>query len=145
MGMLDQILGQLGGGMGAGSTGATGAQNESLWNMASSVVANHPGGLGGLLAQFQSAGLGQQADSWVSTGQNMPVSSDQITSALGSGNIAAMAQKCGINPQLASAGLAALIPLVVDHLTPRGRVEETHAGGMDLGAMLSSLKSQFTA
>jgi uncharacterized protein YidB (DUF937 family) len=56
-----------------------------------------------------------------------------------------MAQKCGINPQLASAGLAALIPLVVDRLTPRGRVEETQAGGMDLGAMLSSLKSQFTA
>jgi uncharacterized protein YidB (DUF937 family) len=142
MGMLDQILGQLGG---ASETGATGTHNESLWNLASSLVGNHPGGLGGLLAQFQSAGLGQQADSWVSTGQNMPLSGDQVTSALGSGNIAAMAQKCGINPQLASAGLAALIPLVVDRLTPRGRVEETHAGGTDLGAMLSSLKSQFTA
>jgi len=140
--MLDQILGQLGGGLG---TGNTGAQSESLWNLASNVVTNHPGGLGGLLAQFQSAGLGQQADSWVSTGQNMPLSSDQLSSALGSGNIAALAQKCGINPQLASAGLAALIPLVVDRLTPHGRVEQTHAGGMDLGAMLSSLKSQFTA
>ena len=142
MGMLDQILGQLGGGSG---TSNTGTQNESLWNLASNVVGNHPGGLGGLLAQFQSAGLVPHADSWVSTGQNMPLSSDQLSSVLGSGNIAAMAQKCGINPQIASAGLAALIPLVVDHLTPRGRVEETQPGGMDLGAMLSSLKSQFMA
>jgi uncharacterized protein YidB (DUF937 family) len=138
--MLDQILGGLGGGLGTGA-GTQGAQGESLWDLASSVVRNQPGGLGGLLQQFTTAGLGKQADSWVSTGQNMPLSSDQVSSVLGSGNIAAMAQKFGINPQLASAGLAALLPIVVDHLTPHGRVE----GNTDYASALTSLKSRIMA
>jgi uncharacterized protein YidB (DUF937 family) len=132
MGMFDQLLGGVVGEFGSGS------QRESLMDLAAGVVRDHPGGLGGLLGQFKSAGLGSQADSWVSTGQNMPVSSDQVSSVLGAGNIEAMARKLGINPQVASAGLAALLPIVIDHLTPRGQVE----GGTDFGAALSSLKSQ---
>ena len=135
MAVFDQLLGGVVGQFG------TGSQKESLMDLAAGVVRDHPGGLGGLLAQFKNSGLGQHADSWVSTGQNMPVSADQVSSVLGSGNIEAMAQKLGINPQLASAGLAALLPIVIDHLTPHGQVE----GGADFGAALTSLKSRIMA
>lgn len=135
MAVFDQLLGGVVGEFG------TGTQRESLMDLAASVVRNHPGGLGGLLGQFKSAGLGSHADSRVSTGPNLPVSSDQVSSVLGAGNIEAMAQKLGINPQLASAGLAALLPVVIDHLTPHGQVD----GGTDFGAALTSLKSRIMA
>lgn len=135
MGVFDQLLGGVVGQFGNSS------QKESLMDLAAGVVRNHPGGLGGLLAQFKTAGLGQQSDSWVSTGQNLPVSADQVSSVLGPGNIEAMAQKLGINPQVASASLAALLPIVIDHLTPRGQVD----GGADFGAALTALKSRIMA
>ena len=36
------------------------------------------GGLGQLVDQFRNAGMGQKADSWVGTGQNMPITADEI-------------------------------------------------------------------
>src|SRR5262249_24771267 len=99
------------------------------------------GGLNGILAKFQSAGLGDHANSWVGTGANKPISSDQISNVLGNSNITAMAQKLGINPQIASAGLAALLPAVIAHLTPKGDVEH----GADLSAALSAIRSKLTA
>ena len=41
------------------------------------------GGLGGLLSKFNQAGLGDQVASWVGTGQNLPVSADQLGQVLG--------------------------------------------------------------
>ena len=55
--------------------------------MASSVIQmlnNQPGGLSGLLQQFHDKGLGGLVTSWVSTGQNLPISADQIQHVLGS-------------------------------------------------------------
>ncbi len=135
MGLFDQLLGGIVGQLG------TGQQKNSLMDLAASVIQNQPGGLNGLLQQFHKSGLGAQAASWVGTGQNQPVTGDQITGALGSTNLAAMAQKLGINPQTASAGLAALLPVIIDHLTPKGQVEH----GADLGSALDALKSKLMA
>jgi len=135
MGLFDQLLGGIVGQLG------TGQQKNSLMDLATSVIQNQPGGLNGLLQQFKSAGLGEHADSWVGTGANKPVSGDQVASALGSTNLAAMAQKLGINSQTVSAGLAALLPVVIDHLTPKGQVEQ----GTDMNAALNALKSKLMA
>jgi uncharacterized protein YidB (DUF937 family) len=132
MSLFDQLLGGVVGQLGSGP------QRNSLMDLATSVIQNQPGGLNGLLQQFKSAGLGTQADSWVGTGENKPVSGDQLSNALGSANVAAMAQKLGINAQTASAGLAALLPVLIDQLTPKGQVDH----GVDLGSTLSALKSK---
>lgn len=132
MGLFDQLLGGV-----VGQFGTT-KDRGSLMDLATNVIQGQ-GGLNGLLGQLRSAGLAEHADSWVGTGANKPVTSDQLSGALGSGNIAAMAQKLGINPQVAAAGLAALLPVVIDHLTPKGQVEQ----GTDLGAALTALKSRF--
>ncbi len=135
MGLFDQLLGGIVGQLGDGS------QKNSLMELATSVIQSQPGGLGGLIQKFQSAGLGDHANSWVGTGANQPVSGDQVSGALGSANIAAMAQKLGINPQVASAGLAALLPVIIDQLTPKGQVDHN----ADLGSTLSALKSKLMA
>jgi len=139
MGMLDQILGGLTGQL-DGSQQYGSQQHGSLMDLATSMIQGQ-GGLGGVLAKFQSAGLGAQADSWVSTGQNQPVTPSQMSSALGSDSIASMARKFGINPQMATTALAALLPVVIDHLTPKGRVDPNH----DLGAELTALRSKYQA
>ncbi len=135
MGLFDQLLGGIVGQLGDSS------QKNSLMELATSVIQSQPGGLGGLIQKFQSAGLGDHANSWVGTGANQPVSGDQVSGALGSANIAAMAQKLGINPQVASAGLAALLPVIIDQLTPKGQVDHN----ADLGSTLSALKSKLMA
>ncbi len=135
MGLFDQLLGGIVGQLG------TGQQKNSLMDLATSVIQSQPGGLNGLLQQLQKSGLGAQAASWVGTGQNQPVTGDQIAGALGSSNLAAMAQKLGINTQTASASLAALLPVIIDHLTPKGQVEH----GVDLGSALDALKSKLMA
>jgi len=133
MGLFDQLLGGVVGEFGNNQ------QKGSLMDLATNVIQSQPGGLSGLLNQFRSAGLGQQADSWVSTGQNMPVSGDQVTTALGHGNVQSMSQRLGLPQGATAAALAALLPVVIDQLTPKGHVEQ----GGDLSSMLASLKSKF--
>lgn len=95
--------------------------------LASSVmqmINSQPGGVSGLIQQFHDKGLGGCVASWVSTGQNLPISADQIQHVLGSEQVKELAAKAGISPDAVSAHLAQLLPLVVDKLTPNGQVPQ---------------------
>lgn len=93
------------------------------------------GGLGGLLQQFEQAGLGGHVQSWVGTGQNQPISPDAIAKVFGQGGLAEIAQRAGLSQDEASAGLAHLLPAVVDHVTPSGQLPS----GAQLDDALSGL------
>ncbi len=131
MGLLDEIAKV------AGSKLLGGESQGGLMEQVLGLV-NNPGtgGLQGLIQTFTSKGLGDAVSSWVGTGENQPVSGEQVTHALGSDKIQEIAQKLGISGSDASSGLAALLPQIVDKLTPDGKVPE---GGM-LEQGLSSLK-----
>lgn len=79
------------------------------------------GGLGGLLEQMQRSGFGDQARSWVSTGQNMPISPDAIGKIFGQGGLEAIARQANLTPEQTSDGLSQLLPEVVDRVTPSGQ------------------------
>lgn len=115
MALFDQIIGGVLGQLGSG-------QQNPLLQLAIQMVQGQ--GLSGLLQKFQGAGLQQHAASWVGTGENMPVSGEQISGVFGNDAIAGFAQKLGMDPHQVSGGLAALLPQVVDRLTPNGGVEE---------------------
>jgi uncharacterized protein YidB (DUF937 family) len=87
---------------------------------------NNPetGGLGGLIETFKSKGLSDVISSWIGTGQNQPVSGEQIANALGDDKIREIAQKLGLSGADASSGLAELLPQLIDKLTPDGTVPE---------------------
>jgi uncharacterized protein YidB (DUF937 family) len=87
-----------------------------------------PGGLGALIEQFQRAGMGQQVDSWISTGQNMPINADQLSQVFGRGQLQEMAQSSGMDVGQLSGGLAEMLPQLIDQLTPGGQVP---AAGLD--------------
>jgi len=82
------------------------------------------GGLGGLLRQFESAGLGEQARSWVSPGQNQPLAPDALGRVFGADGLAAIARQAGLSERDTSAGLAQLLPEIIDRATPQGQIPD---------------------
>lgn len=116
MGLLDQIIGALG-----QQNGGAG-QNQML-NLVMQLINSQPGGLQGLIERFVQGGLGQQAQSWVSTGQNMPISPEQLLKVLSGSQFHHLTQQAGLSDADAAGGLADLLPKVVDQLTPNGAIQ----------------------
>jgi uncharacterized protein YidB (DUF937 family) len=131
MGLLDGLLGSVMGGMMGGGQAAPGTQGmqggsgSQMIQMALQVLQQN-GGIEGLLAKFQQAGMGQQAQSWIGTGQNMPISPDVLSQILGQGQLGQIAQQMGMSHEQAAGGLAEALPGVVDHMTPGGEIPEEH-------------------
>jgi uncharacterized protein YidB (DUF937 family) len=92
------------------------------------------GGLNGLINQFNSKGLGDVISSWISTGENKPVSPNQIENVLDNNTINSITSKLGIEKNDLMGQLSNLLPQVVDKLTPDGKVPEGNIldKGMDL-------------
>jgi uncharacterized protein YidB (DUF937 family) len=109
------------------------------------MINNTPGGLSGLLQNFHDKGLGGLFSSWVSTGQNLPISADQIQNALGSEQVKELAAKAGISPDIASNALSQLLPNLVDKLTPNGEMPQ-HSSLLEMGkSLLNCLDKPGTA
>ena len=94
------------------------------------------GGLGGLLDAFTRAGAGEQARSWVSSGDNQAIGADVITQVFGQGGLAEIARRAGLSEADTSRGLATLMPEVVDRITPQGRIPDD---GSELIASVDAL------
>jgi uncharacterized protein YidB (DUF937 family) len=138
MGLLDAILGGVLGGNAGGALGgqfgnATGgmpagantqAQNPLLMMVLQMVQQN--GGLQGILGKLQQSGYGQQAQSWVGTGPNLPIDPRSLQQILGQGQLGQIAQQLGITHEQASDGVAQMLPQVVDQMTPAGQIPENH-------------------
>jgi len=107
MGLFDGLLGGV---IGAGMAGVV-----------NDMIEKH-GGVQGIISQFQANGLGPTVQSWVGTGANMAISSDQVQQALGSEQVQALAAKLGIPPEQLAAKLSEVLPQAIDHLTPGGAV-----------------------
>ena len=131
--MLMNKTGGGGGGGGAGGGGAGGGLGGMLGGMLgggqsnqSNSSAPNMGGLGGILDAFQKGGLGHIADSWVSQGDNMPVTGDQVSQVFGKDKISEMASQLGMSHAEVSGGLADILPQLVNHVTPDGQVPQDH-------------------
>src|SRR5262249_42931821 len=64
------------------------------------------GGLGGLLEQLQRAGFAEEANSWVSRGENKPISPDAMSQVFGDDGLDQISRQAGISPDEASRGLS---------------------------------------
>ena len=80
------------------------------------------GGLGSFVQDFHDKGLGSVVSSWVGTGPNQPITPTQVESVLGTDRVRAIAGKLGLPPAAVTSGLAAVLPHVIDKLTPEGRI-----------------------
>lgn len=136
MGLLEDLVGQVQQQMGASHTPKHSDLIGHLMQMLGS--SGGVGGLAGLTQLFNQGGLGHVVQSWIGTGQNLPVSPTQITQVLGSGQLAQLAKAAGIDPSQAAGMLSHLLPQVVDHMTPQGQVPA--AGALpDLASLAAKL------
>jgi uncharacterized protein YidB (DUF937 family) len=130
MSLLDQALGALAGGQ-------SGDNNALLQSTLQLVNNPQNGGLEGIIQSFQQGGLGEIVNSWVSTGQNLPISAEQIQSVLGGTSLSGLAAQHGVSPEQASGSLADMLPQLIDQMTPDGKVPQ---GGDLLAQGLDMLK-----
>ena len=122
--MLDKLV------SGAAQSMLGGQSNGSLMAVISGLLSSSSGGGGmaGLIQQFQQAGLGEQVQSWIGSGQNLPISMEQLIQVFGAGKIQQLAASAGMDQQQFGGQLAEMLPQVVDRLTPEGKVPN---GGVD--------------
>ncbi|WP_314617233.1 YidB family protein [Streptomyces stackebrandtii] len=120
----------LGGLLGGGGQGGSGGAGGILGSLLGALVGAKSGGadganpLGGLLDMLTKSGLVDQAQSWVGTGENKPVSGAQIADALPGDTLQKVAQDAGVSPQEAADRIAQSLPQAVDKLTPAGSVPQ---------------------
>jgi uncharacterized protein YidB (DUF937 family) len=88
--------------------------------MVASMLAN--GGLQKVLAGLRDKGKASEADSWVSRGENKPVAGEDIRDAVGDDEITSIADQLGVSKDEAASAVAALLPDVVDQVSPSGEL-----------------------
>jgi len=110
MGLFDGILGGV---VGAG-----------MATVVSELIEKH-GGVGGIVSELQAKGLGGTVQSWVSSGDNQPITGELLHQALGSQAVAQLASKVGMTPEDLASKLALVLPQAVDKLTPNGALPPT--------------------
>ncbi len=122
MGVLDQITSKLG-----GQDGQEGGL-ASIQNFFSS-----NGGLQGLTEKLSNSGMGKQVQSWIGTGDNEPISGQQVQQAVDPNELHAMAQNAGMSDEEASEQLAQAMPQMVNEATPQGQIpqQDPFAKGLD--------------
>jgi uncharacterized protein YidB (DUF937 family) len=133
MGLFDSIAGEV---LGALSN-ANPEHHAGLLDAVSGLL-NNPqvGGVGGLIEAFEKQGLGGVIASWVGTGQNLPISPEQLQAVLGDAHVQEIAQKLGISTQDVASHLSQLLPSLIDKMTPNGQVPT----GPGLDGVLGAIK-----
>ncbi len=119
MGLLDEVVKGV-----AGKFLGGGGQNPLVDIVLGLLTNPQTGGLQGLIQTFKEKGLGDAVSSWVSTGENQPVSGDQIQHALGGNLIQQIAEQLGSSKSEVSGGLSSLLPQIIDQLTPNGTLPD---------------------
>lgn len=114
MGLLDNIGGLVGDLMAGKQVDLIGLAQQALASQ---------GGLQGVLAQLQQGGLGDQVASWIGTGSNLPISAEQIQTALSSEQLSKLAGSLGIDVNQVSELLAQHLPKAVDQASPDGQLQ----------------------
>jgi uncharacterized protein YidB (DUF937 family) len=95
---------------------------------------NSKGGIQNVLGLFGGSGAGDQAQSWAADGPNAEITPEQVTQALGP-DVDQIAQQAGVEPSQAASGIAAVLPKVIDTMTPGGNVPSSN----DISSIIGNL------
>ncbi len=136
MGFLDDLARKV-------ASAVMGSQEESrglAQALTGLLTSSETGGVRGLVEAFEQKGLGNIISTWVGTGENAPVTPDQVEEGLGGDTVRQLAEKAGLSVEEAKTKLSELLPTLVDRFTPEGCIPEGSL--LDKGkVLLSSLFS----
>src|ERR1700722_14353061 len=80
------------------------------------------GGLHAIVAKLQQAGFGDQVNSWIGNGQNIPITAEQLQQVLGSDTVKQLAARFNIPVDQLSKVLVQQLTAAVDHASPDGKL-----------------------
>ena len=86
-----------------------------------SLLEKYGGNLDELMKKFEATGAGKSFRSWVGTGENEPITADQIKNAFGR-DLDELAGKVGMGKDEAADEIAKKLPDAVDKATPNGEI-----------------------
>jgi uncharacterized protein YidB (DUF937 family) len=160
MGLLDAILKQAESSMAGAPAGSMGSgSGASAFGSIADLVMKNPqvisaaiamlnpkdptvgggSGLSDIVAGFNRSGLGDVMASWIGGGPNKPVDPSALKDVLGSDVLSQFAKQAGIGHGDASSVLAQILPEIVNHMTPQGRVPTGNALEGAIGSLLGEL------
>jgi uncharacterized protein YidB (DUF937 family) len=136
-GQLAGILGQLLGGQG----GKGGIPPQLLMALVPVVLGfiQKNGGVEKLLGALSNSGMGAQAQSWINQGENQPMDPSHAGQLFGMEQISQLAAQHGVDAGVVSKGLSALLPEIVNQLTPDGNTGNAATANAEIGQLLGAL------
>jgi uncharacterized protein YidB (DUF937 family) len=138
MSNLTDLLGGLLGGGGQGQGGGGGGKGmAAMAAVAAPMVVKflQGGGLNKLLGGFQEKGMADKAESWVGTGENKPITPQELEQVVGTEEIDQIAQQTGASREQTEEMLAKALPEVVNRVSPNGQLPDQAQLDQMLGQM----------
>lgn len=114
MAILDSVIEDV------GSRFGLGPKAGQLLREVVQLITGSPGGIGGFMDKFRSAGLGSQVASWLGRTDGAALTAPQVESALGSNVLGGIASRLGLGGGVAGTAIGYLLPKVIGQLTPGG-------------------------
>jgi OmpA-OmpF porin, OOP family len=114
MAILDSVIEDV------GSRFGLGPKAGQLLREVIQLITGSPGGIGGFMDNFRSAGLGSQVASWLGRTDGAALTAPQVESALGSNVLGGIASRLGLGGGVAGTAIGYLLPKVIGQLTPGG-------------------------
>lgn len=115
MGLLDSL----------GSTvlkSLMGQDSSLLSSVLGEVLAGGGGGLSAIVAKLDQAGMSEIVKSWLGSGENLPISADQLKDVINTDQLRQLADKFGIPLDDVLGNLAQVLPDAVDRQSPAGKL-----------------------
>ncbi len=113
---LDEVIGDVAGRFGLGGSAAP--LLRELFNM----ITGSPGGIGGFLEKFKSAGFGPEIGSWLGNTDAPALTSQQVDSVLGSNVLNGIASRLGLGGSVVASAAGYALPKLIGALTPGGKI-----------------------
>ncbi len=110
-----------------------GESNPQIEDALNSIFGGEDGkiDLSNIFSKIEDANLGEIVSSWIGSGENAPIDTDNLKNLLGEEKISEFAQKLGIDIDSATETLKDLLPQIVDKATPEGDSILDQIGGID--------------
>jgi uncharacterized protein YidB (DUF937 family) len=132
MGLFDELLRSA---IGSQASDPYKQSNSLVEGLVSMLQDPRTGGIDGLARMFDQRGMGAEASSWIGTGANRSITPDQLSEVFGPQRVQSLSSGVGLGSSAGAAAIAALLPVLIDKLTPDGRAPQTSS----LGGLLENL------
>ena len=114
MTMLDNVIEDAAGRFGLGP------KSGPLMHEVTQLITGSPGGIGGFIDKFRSAGLGSEVASWLGRSDGVALTGPQVEKALGSNALGGIANRLGLAGGVAATAIGYLLPKLIGQMTPDG-------------------------